>query len=288
MSEILTYYSPAAIARAIEANHWQFYKIYTRQPEVEAHEHGGLAWITGTLPVNYLNQVMRTNVGDYEAETQIASMLDRYRRRGVAQFVWRTWPSVQPTNLGERLLAHGFTTRPQAPSMVADLRQLPAAWPTPAGITIARVEDSASLTDWAGVVRSVYDMSEAFAAFLMRAFAAHVGNSTAAARHYLAWVDGQAVACATLFLGAGVAGIYRVATLAQWRGRGIGGAVVLAALHEARAAGYRFATLRSSEIAHHLYQQLGFGDQFSAASYLSPLLQSSSRFSPNPRWGLSS
>ncbi len=272
MNEILNDYSPVPIATAIEDNHWQFYNIYARQPEVTAQEHGGLAWIISPMPITYLNQVMQTNMGDKEAETQIATMIDRYRRCGAAQFVWRTWPSVQPVNLGERLLAHGFTTRPPAPSMAADLQGLPDASSIPAGVSIAPVEDSASLIEWAAVVRSVYDTSEVFANFLMRAFSAEVDNPNATVRHYLAWADGQAVACATLFLGAEVAGIYRVATLANWRGRGIGGAVVLAALHDARAAGYRFATLRTSEMAHHLYQQLGFRDQFSAASYLSPLL----------------
>ena len=272
MSKILIHYSPRAIASAIEVNHWQFYNVYARQSEVEACENGGLSWIASPIPVTYLNQVMSTSMAEAEAEMQIDTMIDYYRRRGVAQFVWRTWPSVQPASMGERLLAHGFTTRPQAPSMAADLRQLPNEWTNPTGVAIARVEDNASLTEWAAVVRSVYETSVEFAAFLTRAFASEVGNPNAAVRHYLAWVEGEAVACATLFLSAGVAGIYRVATLAQWRGRGIGGAAVLAALRGAQDEGYRFATLRTSEMAHHLYQQLGFRDEFSAASYLSPLL----------------
>ncbi len=272
MSEILTDYSPDAIASAIAANHWQFYNVYARQPEVEAYEDDGIAWITGTIPVTYLNQVMHTSVADDEAEAQIAAMRDHYRRRGVAQFVWRTWLSVRPANLGARLLAQNFTPRTNAPSMVADLRELPETWPTSTGVSVARAENAASLTRWAEVVQSVYQTGEVFAGFLARAFTDEVGNPHAAARHYLAWVDGQVIACATLFLGAGVAGIYRVATLAQWRGQGIGGAVVLSALREGSAAGYRFATLRSSEMAHHLYQQLGFRDEFNAASYLPPIL----------------
>jgi len=272
MSEILTDYSPAAIATAIVDNHWQFYNIYARQPEVAAYEHGGLAWISSAIPVTYLNQVMRTNLADDEVEAQIAAMLDYYRSRGASQFVWRTWPDTQPANLGERLLAHGFTARNIVPNMAADLQQLADDWPGPAGLTIIRVGDVASLTSWAEVVRAVYETSADFANFLARAFSDEVRDPTAPSRHYLAWLNGRAVACATLFLGAGVAGIYRVATMPNVRGQGIGGAVMLAALREARAAGYRFATLRSSEIAHHLYQRLGFRDEFYTLSYLSPPL----------------
>jgi len=272
MSDILTDYSPDAIATAIVDNHWQFYNIYARQPEVEAHEPGGLAWISSTIPVTYLNQVMRTNLADNEVEAQIAAMLNHYRSRGADQFVWRTWPDTRPPDLGEQLLAHGFTARNLVPNMAADLQQLADDWPTLAGLIIARVADTPSLTRWAEVVQVVYETSEDFANFLARAFSDEVRDPTAPSRHYLAWLNGRAVACATLFLGAGVAGIYRVATLPAMRGQGIGGVAVLAALRDARATGYRFATLRSSDIAHHLYQRLGFRDEFYTISYLSPPL----------------
>jgi GNAT superfamily N-acetyltransferase len=264
----LAEYSPDAIAAAMVDNHWQFYNIYARQPEVEAHEQVGLAWISSAIPVTYLNQIMYTRLADEEVEAQIVAMLDHYRSRDKTQFVWRTWPDTCPEDLGERLLAHGFTARHIVPNMAADLQQLADDWPPPAGLTIARIGDAASLTFWAEVVRIVYDTSDDFARFLTHAFSVEVGDPATAARHYLAWLDGQAVACATLFLGAGVAGIYRVATLPGVRGQGIGGAVVITALREARAAGYRFATLRSSEIAHHLYQRLGFRDEFYTLSYL--------------------
>ena len=69
-------------------------------------------------------------------------------------------------------------------------------------------------------------------------------------RDWIALLDGVPVAAAALFVGAGVAGIYNVATVPEARGRGIGRAVTAAALAEAVARGQRTAVLGSSEMGY--------------------------------------
>jgi GNAT superfamily N-acetyltransferase len=268
MPQILTGYDIPTLGAAIARNHWQFYSIYARQPEVQMYEQHGLGWLSSKVPITYLNQVMYTHLAEAEVAARIDEMRAHYRRLG-NQFVWRTWPHSTPANLGEQLLAHGFTTRNLAPNMAADLHNLPTV-AAPPNLTVERISSPAHLERWAEVIQSVYDTPATFTRFLVSAFHDEAQNPAAAAANYLAWRDGQPVATTTLFLGAGVGGIYRVATLPQCRGQGIGGAIVLAAMRDALAAGYRFATLRSSEMAYHLYQQLGFRDKYHTLSYLSP------------------
>jgi predicted GNAT family acetyltransferase len=55
-----------------------------------------------------------------------------------------------------------------------------------------------------------------------------------------------------------VAGVFAVGVVPAARGRGIGGAVTLGPLLEARDDGYRHAVLFSSTVAVHAYERIGF------------------------------
>ena len=74
---------------------------------------------------------------------------------------------------------------------------------------------------------------------------------------YLGRLDGEPVATNMLFNGAGVGGICG-STVAWAGGKGIGGAITLKPLLEARSMGYRYAVLFSSEMGIGVYERIGF------------------------------
>jgi predicted acetyltransferase len=71
-----------------------------------------------------------------------------------------------------------------------------------------------------------------------------------------------------MLLAGGVAGIYNVATLPGFRGRGIGSAMTLVPLLAARAEGYRVGVLQATSQGFGVYRKLGFSQLCSIGSYI--------------------
>src|SRR5205823_1587271 len=90
------------------------------------------------------------------------------------------------------------------------------------------------------------------------------------ARNYVGYEGGLPVACASIFLGKSVVGVYCVGTIRQARGKGYATAVVAHMLREARASGYRYGILQASELGHSVYLRMGFRDVSTVSLFTTP------------------
>lgn len=77
-------------------------------------------------------------------------------------------------------------------------------------------------------------------------------------RHYLAYVDEDAAACATLLITDSVAGIWNVGTLRPFRRQGLASALLMQALVEAADDGYTDSVLVASPMGRSLYEEMGY------------------------------
>ena len=128
------------------------------------------------------------------------------------------------------------------------------------------VDDVAGLDAWEELQRRALDLDDtqtrAWRDAHDRALSADVPL-----RDWIAFLDGVPVAAAALFVGAGVAGIYNVATVPEARGRGIGRAVTAAALAEAVRAASAPPSSARPRWAIPVYRRLGFRDVSRLRSY---------------------
>lgn len=249
MTKILTDLSSSALAAAIKDNLYAFFGTI-RDPDVD--EEYGFRWHT-SISHPWFNGVLIRRPPTADAGQVVSDTLAYFRARGVDAFTWWLAPSLEADAWSQYLLPHGYQYDDNTPGMAIDLAVLPPLEHQP---TIQLVEDGETLDTWTRTFARGFEMPEEMAEPFLTTMRG-VGLELPI-RHYLGLVNGEPVATSTLFLGAGVAGIYNVATLPAARGRGVGAAMTLLPLHEARGMGYRAGTLQSSKMGYSVYGRLGF------------------------------
>lgn len=228
---------------------------FGRGPGCEVHEDRGVTWFATGLPDSLFNGVMTARLAPEDVGRRVDDLLAGFRKRGLP-LEWTVGSSTVPPDLGSHLQAKGLTHVLVVPGMAMDLAQLPDE-PLPRDLTIDRVENRGDLEAFLRVFAATFEIDEAL---LPRLVTVRVGlpsnleNSIA----LVGRLDGRPVASAEVFVSAGVAGLYSVGTLPAARGRGLGRAMTVAALGEARDRGYRVGALQGTEMGVPVYRRLGF------------------------------
>jgi len=236
---------------AIENNVYA-YPLFHAWSRAEGYDGPDLLWALSDIPDARYNSVGRSNLRDDEADDAIEAAIARARAKNVS-LMWWVGPSSRPADLGRRLVAHDFTHTADRPGMAAQLEPRQAHSPA---VVIERVRDREMLRVW----NDVPGLGEERYAF----YAEHPDSF----HHYIGHVDGAPVATASLFFGGGAAGIYNIHTKPEWRGRGIGGSLTIAAMNDARELGYPYAVLLANLKSAVLYARLGFVEHCRVGIYV--------------------
>ena len=181
-----------------------------------------------------------------EVQGAIAKVIENFAAKQ-APFCWWTSNSTQPADLGKYLEAQGLKYLGEFPGMAIDLSNLQSR-ACPKALEIIRVEDRTALESWLRIAALGFDIPIGLVEELL----------PERYTRYLALWQNTPVAISALYLDAGVAGIYFVATLPEARGKGFATQVVQTALEDAQKLGYRVAILQASAMGKNVYQRIGF------------------------------
>jgi ribosomal protein S18 acetylase RimI-like enzyme len=259
--------STAGMAAAIEANWVAVFGHWSHTPPIEVYDdEPDLRWyITPGVPVLLFNHVYFTRLAQEEnIDARIEGVMGSFAEHEVP-FMWSAGPFTQPPDLGPHLESRGLSRADELPGMAVDLQAINEDVPTPSALATERVSNKEVLRECIEVMRVGFELPELTSEVFFEAFSAIGLTEESSLRSYVGRLEGEAVAASSLLLGAGVAGIYNVATLPKARRQGLGAAVTLEGLRAARELGYRIAVLQASAMGFGVYRRLGF-EQYSTYS----------------------
>jgi GNAT superfamily N-acetyltransferase len=250
--------TPDAFIHAIEENTAAFLLALGHAGGGEERDDSEITWTIGGSPLSYHNAVVHADLTPETIRAAILASRERMTLHGVCGS-WHVGPSMRPDDLGRRLIAAGFAYAGDEPGMAVDLHALNEDAPMPEGLTVQRVCDAAEIAIWAATLNANGFGEGKVESEWVGAMYARLGSGDETPwRHYLGLLDGAPVATSTLFLGAGVAGVYFVSVHPDARRQGIGASLTLAPLRAARELGYRVGILGASALGEPVYRRLGF------------------------------
>ena len=142
--------------------------------------------------------------------------------------------------------------------MAADLATLRLGDLSPGGLDVRRVRTAADLHDFARTIAANSTPPDPTVLRFYDLAASQLLAPNAPQWFYVGYIADEPVATAELTVGGGVVGLYNISTLESHRRRGIGTALTLRPLLDARARGYGTGVLQASADGVGVYARVGF------------------------------
>jgi ribosomal protein S18 acetylase RimI-like enzyme len=240
---------PAEMLRLVDQNLWEGYRqLVARAPGGEMLDQDGLLCVANRSPSPVIvNTAFRT---DPSIPAAIAlEQVDAYyaaREHGYCIYA----ADHGDSDLEAAAVSRGLEHLVDLPAMVLDARPAPIS--PPPGITVEQVTDRAGSLAYAAI------MAESFTAPTGELFgepASLVGPNIGG---WIAHVEGEPAAGASIMLSHGIGLITTVGTLEAHRRRGLGDLVTRVAARAAFDRGARFVSLQSSPAGLGVYEGIGF------------------------------
>jgi GNAT superfamily N-acetyltransferase len=238
--------------------------LSTRAPGAVICRENGVTVTSSGLGVALFNLALG---GQFEDEATLDQEIEAIRAFFEERRVpWAWWigPQVHPPDLLERLERRDLAPDMHLPALAA---RLPGATgPAPPDVHVWLAASLSDLQAASAIRRIAFRFPPGQALDYFQACTddwLKGGRAPHYARLYLARAgDGPPAAIGALIMGAGYPGVYVMATLPDWRRRGLGRAIMARLMQDANATGCPLAFLTASRFGYPLYRRFGFEHVF--------------------------
>jgi GNAT superfamily N-acetyltransferase len=239
----------------IEAHLVEHSRLTLHLPGTELHDDPDVTWAVQPLGSAWANAGVRIRFTPETAPARLDALLDRYRanRRGMGLWVS---PLATPADLPALLTARRLRCRHHFPAMLWTRSSATPPRTAPAGL---RIQDITSLDDFGDRHHpAVGPPTTPFRRFAVARLAALHALPGRPVRSLIAWLDGEPVGSAEMFVGTSCAGLHGLGVAERCQGRGIGSALVDRVCAIATDAGRDQVALLATTKGERVYASRGF------------------------------
>jgi GNAT superfamily N-acetyltransferase len=250
-SSILKNPNEKELIQAIYTNRSEFFRDAWKYLNATTIEDKSCVYYYTGYKSPILNGILNTKIG-IEKHDEIAEKAIAFFDERQSSFVWFIGALNSPRNFHLFLEEKGFVIETN-PGMALDLKKLQKKESRKENLSIIKGQTMEHVKYATEVGFSVYGFEKEP---LERYLKGHLKKDYRS--FYIALLENEPVGISEVFYNNGVAGIFFVGTIESARGQGIGTAITLAPLFEAKKLGFEWAILLSTKIAYNMYKKIGF------------------------------
>ncbi|MCP4541264.1 MAG: GNAT family N-acetyltransferase [Chloroflexi bacterium] len=242
----------------------------TRTPHATQFKGLGVSAGSSGIPVSLLNLAVGChyppNTSGESIDADIQAMKAFFAERGMPWYWW-IGPHPYPRDIAQRLKHHSFEFAP--PSLPAMAASLPHSKSPPLNpdVQVWQAIGREDLEAASTIRRIAFSFPDGVGLDYFEAMSDDWLCGDPARLYMARLADGPPAAIGALIVGAGMPGVYIMATLPDWGRRGLGKAILARILSEAVAEGHDLIGLTAGTRGYPLYRQFGFEHIFDYAIY---------------------
>ncbi|WP_425448926.1 GNAT family N-acetyltransferase [Dethiothermospora halolimnae] len=225
-------------------NLFNTYKLFTDSGLNILVKEEDINWIVKNNS-SWPNYIFNTNFEKNNISSRIGDMKGKIKSNKAPNY-WVVAPNSKTENLEKHLQKEGFNAVTSWSCMGANYKDIKKDFDKPNDLIIETVSSREKLEDWSKVIgdcdvdgldRLSYNEKVKF---------------------YIGYINEKIVGYSMMVLSNEVAGLYMIGVLPDYRNQGIGKAMTIKPILDAKNMGYTTSVLQATETGERIYRQIGF------------------------------
>ncbi len=232
---------------------------------------GWVQWLRRGVQSPLTNRIWFSRLSDEEVDERIAETIATYRALNLP-LMWMLSPGSRPTNLAERLLAHGFRHYVDVRGMIAHVDDILKAAATSINPAIqVTVVDESNMKDWLTLYARGWNVDEETKNAVRREMKARFEQPNERVIEVLARYEGEACGAASLDIFNGFGLFLNGFVLPELRHKGVFRSMVAARASILKQRNIPFGVIHAlAQTAAPIVHRLGFEDVCEMSAYTYP------------------